>query len=519
MTLNRQIIINLLIYFSLFAFFVFIASMYYQHVGGFSFGDEWNNFIAAYFMLKGKALYSQIFYNHQMLIVYLSYFIQKMLNPKSLYQLVLYHRMFILTFSFLFDLLIIYRFKKIGIAFTFFYELTKFYLFGNLFLSESLIVQPLVYLLGITWYKFQKIKISSFDLIICGIFAWFVLFMRETFIPVTILLYVLILLDKKINRIRLMSFVIFSLLSLLTLFSIYRSISQYIFQVGYFNITVMIPYEARSSSVFFVNGVVYPILILFGGKWNYFRNLLIGLDVVFLFSIVRYVLYYKRLKEMIIIIVILGLANLRFIPPGNVFFEAFHILPWYGLFIVTILFLISKFFQTIYFRKTAYLLISLLVMIYAYAFLSPQGFIWDKVNKNEEFTVNYANYYITGEVFRRLSNPGDLLFADLWDYFIHWQANLDSPYKYSLYSFAASGDRKFVSERENMLKKTPPSFYYTYCPKGVYESIYLTENEKKSYVQLYTKGKPSCLYINVNKLPYISKTQWNEAKKLGYYLP
>ena len=55
-------------------------------------------------MLRGKTLYSQIFFNHQPLMAYLSFLIQALSQPKTLYHLILFHHLFIILFSLLLDL-------------------------------------------------------------------------------------------------------------------------------------------------------------------------------------------------------------------------------------------------------------------------------------------------------------------------------------------------------------------------------------------------------------------------------
>src|SRR5947207_14955092 len=48
-------------------FLLCVYKLQYDHIGSFSFGDEYNSFVMGYFMQKGRILYSQIFTNHQVL--------------------------------------------------------------------------------------------------------------------------------------------------------------------------------------------------------------------------------------------------------------------------------------------------------------------------------------------------------------------------------------------------------------------------------------------------------------------
>lgn len=511
---------NIFLFLFLLIFFAAITKIYYERVGSFSFGDEWNNFTAAFFMLKGRMLYSHIFYNHQVLPVYISYLIQRLFHPKTMYALVLYHRMFIVLFSFTMDLFLIFRFKKNGILFVLFYESTKFYLFGNLFLAESLIVQPVVYMFGIAWEKIQKIRISRLDLILSAVFCWFIVFTREPYVPLVVILYGTILFEKNIHRINKYSIGVFILLCALMIIPLYKSFYDYFFQVIVFNLTITLSRQivGQGAGIDLAKVFFYPILIFFDGKWNYFRNILIELDSIFLLLLFVFTLFLKRIKETFFVLFILGLAGIRFIPPGVVFYDAFHMLQWWGVFIFGIILLIAELHKNKKFETFHHFLLCSVCLILIYTIFSSGSFIWEKVNKQEEFTRNYAHYYINAEVIRLLSNPKNTLFADQWDYFIHWHANLDSSYEYAIYSFTTKGYERYRIARENMFRTNPPDFYYTFCAKNEFFSKLLPKDSFKDYAQLYRDSRPSCLYVRSAILSGINKSQWMEAKKIGFSL-
>lgn len=486
---------------------------YYQRVGGFSFGDEWNKFMLAYFMLKGKVLYGQIFSNHQMLSTYVSFLIQKVGNPETLYQLVLEHRLFVIAFAFLFDMLLVFRFGLSGMGFALLFESTKYYLFGHLFLPESFVVYFVVYLFGLAWHTLQKKQLSQWDYVAATLFAWCIVFLREPYIPVALVLYAVILSRSK-NRFVFLG--LFLALSLLTFLPIVGSLQGYMSQVLFFNVNVMVPSELRSQGPGFIKIFFYPLVILFEGKWNFFRLILIGIDILFLTSLAYYLLKTKRFRIGGSIIVVLGLAGLRFVEPGTIYFEAFHMLPWYGLLIMStflLLFAIAK-------KKALAIKIIILLAVILFGYtISGSSFLWEKVDKDVLFTENYAHYYINGEVIRVLSEPNDTLFTDMWDYLIHWQAKLDSPYYYSIYTFAMRGVPTYDDARIAMFKNNPPDFYYTLCQKDVYQSELLPKGILPLYVQLYRDGKPACTYVKKGNLTKISGGQWEKAKSLGFTLP
>lgn len=507
--------------FALYTFFIvfsFIAFyIYYVRLGSYSFGDEWTNFINAYFMLKGKSLYAQIFCNHQMLAAYLSFAIQKLFQPINLYKLVFYHRLFMVFWSFLIGIIIINRFRWIGMGFILFYELTKYYLFGHLFLAEGMIVYPLVFLAGIAWYKLRQIKTATVDILICGFFAWFVLFMREPYALVALIIYFVILWKENKKKTRYFSVLLFLILSFIVLASV--SLPAYFSQVIQFNLKVMVPYEIENSGgLGIVKGFFYPIYIFFDGKWNHFRYVLIFLDLTFLTLASIFVFKLKRLKEIIFIILILGFSSLRITPPGTIFYEAFHMLPWYGLFIMIIFLLYSGLLKSQIKTKWPIFLATFLIAMTFFNIISFQSFLWEKVNREKLFNINYAHYFLNGEVIRTLADPKDTLFADLWDQLIHWQSGLDSPYKYSTYNFVMYNQPEYEKARSEMFLKNPPDFYYTYCSEKTYFSSLLPKDSINDYIQLYRDGKRTCLYVKKTKLSKITTEKWEKAKKLGFYL-
>src|SRR4030067_2879999 len=108
--LQRVIFFRIVPTIFLLAFYAFLYKIYMPRVNAFGCFDDCNNFVAGYFLLKGKALFSQIFFNHNPLMAYLSMFVQLFTNPQNIYELILRHRQFLLLFGLFFNLLLIGRF-------------------------------------------------------------------------------------------------------------------------------------------------------------------------------------------------------------------------------------------------------------------------------------------------------------------------------------------------------------------------------------------------------------------------
>jgi len=493
----------------------------YQRLGVFGCFDQCFNYVTAYFMLQGKTLFSQIFFNHQPLMAYFSYLLQLFLHPENLYQLVLYHRLSMIAFALLMNLLLLYRFRWVGFGFILFYETTKYYLFGHFFLPEAMLVYPLVYLGGLFWQGLNQQKIYLVDYFFSGLFTWLVIFLSLPYAPLALVLYFFFLFSvRKTHSQRLLfSLLTFFLLCLVLLGNL--PLRDYFFQNFQVNLrAVGIETEATGlRGLSFLKIFFYPFLILLKGARHLFWIILFGLDLIFLYLTFWLAKEKKKPKEVSLVFFLLGLALFRYVEPGTVFYQAFHLLAWYGLFL---LFTFSLFRDFLLKQKSRLFSLSILLLLAAFLFVaifSSQSFLQEKTNRDEEFTVNYAPYFATGEVVKILSKPGDLLFLDLWDDLIYWQAGLDSSYPYSLYTPIMTNFSQYQEARLAMFAENPPDFYYSYYGLGENCPPLLPANRVKEYRQLYFGEKPSCLYLQEEKLKAIEPRQWEAVAELGFSLP
>jgi len=498
-------------------FMAFFYRAYMKKISAFGCFDDCFNIVAGYFINQGRTLYSDIFFNHQMLMAYLSTFIQNTFDPINIYELILDHRRFLFVFSFFMDLLIIFRFRFVGLGFVLLYEATKFYIFGDRFLAESFVVYPFVYLLGMVWFKINEKPLMSFEYILAGVFTWFTIFMREPYIPLALLLYVLFLWGKKHVTLKAISIFVFLSLSAITFMTV--SIPDYFFNIFTVNQQTILSAEIRSTNLFgtgFFKIFGYPIFLLLDGKWNFFREILVVLSFVFLFLVGFLLVRLRQFKNVVVLVGVLGLANIRVVDVGEIFYAAFHMVVWYGMFIMVIFLLIHDFGQVQVFKKIFFLVAIVLVCVIFYSIFSKKAFVWEDIDQHSEFITNYGNYLSYGETIKILSNDNQTLFVDGFDELIHWQANRPSPYKYSWYTSFMPYISKYREERTIMLERNPPDFYYGSCPKEVISSRLLPQNVKKDYARLFSHGKPSCLHVKKKIIDKISKEQWKKAEEFGF---
>lgn len=499
---------KLLLSFVLVAFYIFLYKIYIPRVNAFGCFDDCFTFSAGYFLSKGKILYSQIFYNHQLLPAYLSLLIQIFFHPQNLFELVLRHRQALFVFSLIFNFFLVWRFSFPAFLFSVFYEISKFYIFGDRFLGEGILVYPLVFLLFISWEKFKKIKVNSRDLIISSICAWSIIFLREAFIPIALVLFAYLLTPlKKFNKKKLLPVAIVLLLSLITLATV--NPTDYFFQLFTVNKSFF------SSEPDLLKSLFYPIEILVRDKLNLFNFLLLGIDFMFLFSILFLLL--KKEWKMLLVLIPLFLTNLRVVDPGRIFYDSFHMIPFYATFLAItfiLIFEIKKHNKNIW--KFLLVFTGILFLFYV---SSPRVFFKEKINEHQEFITNYGNILQAGLVFKNLSNHNDTLFLDGYDEVIYWEANLPSSYKYSMYTSLMPEFPIYSGGRIKMFQNNPPIFYYGSCPKESNPGRLLPEGVRSFYVRLNSFGKPSCIFVKKDKLPRISDKQWQKVEELGFEKP
>lgn len=500
-------------------FFYLLYEIYIPRVNAFGCFDDCFNFMGGYFLLSGKQIFFEFFYNHQPFAAYISYFVQWLAHPINVFELVLRHRQFVMLFAFLFHILLIWRFGLVAFLFALIYELSKFYLFGDRFLAEAIIVYPIAYLAGVAFFKFSNKKLSLVDYFLVPIFTWFVVFMREPYVPMSLFLFGIILFEKKIRRLQIISLFVFVLLSGITLLLI--DFQEYFFNVVTVNYQALLPTSVKAEMLGnrYAQSLFYPLYIFFYGKWNILRQLLIFVDIVFLINLVVFMRSKSNYRIVLLIIVVLTLANIRVVLPGTMFYEAFHMLVWYALFIFITIMLVFWNFKV---RRLFYLSIIFLTFALISFVFSKSYFPRDNFDQHSELITNYGEVMQIGEVVRALSKPGDTLFLDASDDLIYWQAKMLSPYKYTWYTSVMPYFKKYTDARVDMFKNDPPDFYKEFgsCPKkaDIGELYRLPDFVKDKYVRLYNLENPSCLFVRKEKLKEISNKQWGKAAESLYGL-
>lgn len=495
-------------------FFALLYKIYIPRINAFGCFDDCFNFMGGYFLKLDFTIYRDFYFNHQPGMAIISFFIQSISNPKSIAELILYHRQFILIFSFIASIFLFLRFGYKIIFLSVFYELIKFYIFGDRFLAEAVIGYLAVYQIG-SILDARNRPIFKPDIFIMPIISWMVFYLREPFAPfalVCLLLFSIQLRNKK-QFIKIFGF--FAALLLITflfltpsdyLFNVY-TVNNHVFsnEFGSYNIEKIL-------QIFF--SPIYELLAQ--GPWSILRLYIALISIAFIFCISYLFIKVKEYKLLLSLILILGLTNIRPAPVGMQFFEAFHSIVW----VMSLTFIVLYLLNNLVHKNIKLTIFVTLIMLTNLILLigNKHYFAYEKIDTNEEFFTNYSYVMDIGTTIRNLSDSDDTLFVDGYDDLILWESHLRSPYKYVWYTSFMNRFDKYTKAREKMFTTNPPDFYYGDCMENFRKR---TGNLDKliinNYIQITDNKSRGCVLINNRKIREIKEEQWNKINRNKYF--
>ena len=519
--IQRSSVIRTLFFFVLYqVVFVGISYFLLKRVGAFGCFDDCFNFGAGDFILQGKQLYSQIFFNHQPFMAYISAAIQYITEPTTLFELVKYHRIAALVFANICGSFLIVRFGLPMVISLIVFESTKFYLFGDRFLAEGFIVYPMMYLMMLIGQALLKKRIYFWEYMLAAVCSWFIFWMREPFMPwapiVLVILFVLGYKEKESKKYIGIGTGIFLLLHVLTI--LFLPMREYIFNVITMNVEQEVGVQLWNIQTVLQIGF-YPVFVIAKGLGTIFQNVLLVLSVIFCGLVASELLWKKRFRLVGVVLVILALANIRVVPVGAMYYDAFHLIPWYGIFILSIGLLIND-IEKQKIKNSYKVIVGIsVVWIAAITFFSPHSYINETVDTQVEFTTGYGSYFVKGEVIKMLAQTGDTMFVEMWEDPIYFVAGVPTAYRYSWYTSIMPKFTLYQEARNEMFANYPPTFYVGACRGGDIMSFALSGVDAKNYVQLLNSGKPSCVYIQKTVTSRITKEISDRMSAYGYSLP
>lgn len=255
----------------------------------------------------------------------------------------------------------------------------------------------------------------------------------------------------------------------------------------------------------------YPLFLFFHGTWSHMRFIEMGLGVFFWAGMIAWLKETRSYICMGVAAIILALSGIRTVVPGTMYFEAFHMLPWYALFITVTVLIVTSLKK----KKLHDLFVGAFIVFSFWAFASPQSFIWEHVDTHGEFSSQYAKYTQYSRAIQIVTTPSETLFLDVWDDIIYWEAKRPSSYPLSIYIPVESSLPQYQEMRRMMLLESPPDAYYN-CPVMQKSLPSLPELITQEYVQLLSMGEPGCLYIKKARVNELTPNQWRQLQELGF---
>lgn len=189
----------------------------------FPFIDEQYNFAIGKYLTHGEILYDDIITNHQPVTHIFSALIQEIKKPNTTFSLLVAHRTSIIIWSSIWAILLVLFFGMSGFLFVIIYELTKSYMFGTVFLAETIMVYPFVFSVGMIFFKKD---LNNFYVTFLGLILALLAFTLGPIWPALAFLGLILLFKIKKNIKTRFSFIILGVLAVILFVSRYTVLNR-----------------------------------------------------------------------------------------------------------------------------------------------------------------------------------------------------------------------------------------------------------------------------------------------------
>lgn len=490
----------------------FLTSKAYQNQAlSFHFVDEEDNIVLGKYLLNNEKLYLNLFSHHQPLTYIFSAGVQKVTQPNSLYLLIKRHREAIIVWSVIWGTFLVLRFGLPLLLTFLIYEPLKIFLLGHLFLAESLVVYPLIYL--ISWIFLTKNKFSKLEIPLLMFCLSLSFLLLSPIWPALLLLGFIIwrkIRKEKLGRLGWLGLSGGIILPAILAIN-FISISDYFYNAFYINFKYYIPVTSKEPwFLTTIKAFTSPLIAV-----TNFQNNNATLQIARILSIIliiNLILLWKKGKSQLVLlmVLVLGLTNIRFIPPGQQEYSGFHILPWFiSLILLTVISTsVYKDAKNIFLKMPLFILIIALFLVIAKQ--SSQS-LFKKHDQNLDFYVNYSRQTDAGEAVKIMKSTEDTLFVVPDEWLIYWQADIAHASKMVNYYAWMADVPQIKNPLQEMFKKNPPAFFY--CDRCQFGYFGLEEFFSK-YQKIKQDGKDTSLMVLKEKSGHLTKEQ---IQKLSFY--
>lgn len=482
---------------------LFSSYFYYKNTFSFHFVDEEDNFVLGKYLLQGEKVYQDLFAHHQPMAYIISASIQKVAHPSSINYLVLRHRQFLITWSVFWSLLLVITFGWAVLYFIFNYELLKFFMFGHLFLGESLVVYPLAFLVLLCLRKKNLTKPLTF--LVGFIFSVLALLLAPIW-PLLIFLFGLIVFHHRKSKNLIWLFFLGVLIPILVTLP-FINLKDYFFDAFYINYQYYIPQAvANGTESLSLKAFLTPVLAIFDTKTvsslAIFLKLSSALFLIFSIGL----LVKKQYKIVVFFWLVLGLANIRYETPGQQFYNGFHLLPWVGLLLLSVGILAKEKLELFKEKKVLYLISGVLILVSAFNLFNNWSNLIAPRDMDKDWYINYSQFYQFGHIVKQLKVSQDQLLVVPDSWLVYWEADIPHASKMVNYYGWMSQVPPLNQEISKTFTDKQPAFLYCDCIGSDVEK-YLV-----GYINVKQFDKPTSLYLSKAKIQALTPDQLDLMK-------
>jgi len=472
------------------------------------FVDEEDHISVAYYITQGYQLHENLQNNHQPPVYFASATLQKLLKPPNIFMLIKRHRQMMFAYGAIWSLLMVLRFRIVGLCFVFFFEFLKYFLFGNVNLMETWAVYPSVYLMGDLFEVWIKNRLPNvLESIFLGLCNFLIIFNMIPLWPWLVVVWLGYLVKAKkslvVQAISVLGCMTI-LFNLLFPYSIVDWFRETVVNNFLYAIPQLSPYK---SSLDWLRMVFFPFLAILT-KSSLQAKFIVLFITGWLISFIC-LLKKKANKAWIfgVMYFLLLVANNRVLSPGDVYYHGFHLLPWMGMIIFIFVFSVSYLFtkksETKKYLLPVFVMWSLLLMAN-----KNMPYFQLKTDIEHEYYVNYSTLDDMNFAIKNLVNDGDRLAVTANEPILYWNTGAELATRQLVYG----GWEPKVKELNDTYHRVffgddPPEIIY-----GGDEPELLT----KKYTNILRHDKPTELFVRNDKYIVIRNDQWQALKSRGF---
>jgi len=474
-----------------------------SHIFFLNFVDEDDNIVIANYVTEGQELYRDVYTQHQPLPFYLSASLQSITQPDNILLVVKRHREFMMLWSLIWIFLLIFRFGSPLFFTALILELVKINLLGNLFLAESLVIYPLIYILA--YYLSRPNKVNHLEDWLISILIWVLIFALA---PIWPLLGVLLLVQiyTSSNRIYVFSRIVLIGICFGLLIFGRGTLLDFWHDVVYINYQFYIPLTSTlGTAESLYKAFIAPLLVFFNESSSALLSFIQLLSIGFLLEL-YFLIKDKQVLRAFAWVIILFLANIRYIDPSETLYGAFHMLPWFSVYVFTVVTELKRLWFSRGLKQLTAKFIIILLVIGTISLASAS--LWDKRDPVTDFYINYSPLVDLSKVVEILSRDSEqAVWVEPVFYWPYWKTGAKQYSEMINYYGWMDLTPPMKNTLNDLLVSELPTIVWAKTQEGI--GPYLTE-----YYQFRRDGKLVDLYLRKDKLNSISP---DSLQELSYY--